>query len=111
MASFLLKSVGLGSPPKTPKATHAVDIDTFEKLWYEFDSFYQAIIMDDQRVLKKALNTHKSLLRVPEIRVNLSLMSKRDISFIRFCYSIDAARGGSGSQRVKDGGRVSGVRT
>ena len=43
-------------------------LDLFESLWTEFDSFFQAVARDDQKVLKEALNKTKKLINSPEIQ-------------------------------------------
>jgi hypothetical protein len=39
----------------------------FEFLWQEFDEFYNAIILENMKVIKAAKKKNKSLLMAPQI--------------------------------------------
>ena len=40
-------------------------LDLFESLWTEFDSFFQAVVRDDQKVLKETYKKTKNLINAP----------------------------------------------
>jgi hypothetical protein len=60
MANFLMRTFGSQQPTPSEPA-----LALFERLWHEFDTIFNAVIIDDQRVLKKALKGHKTLLQTP----------------------------------------------
>ena len=40
-------------------------LDLFESLWTEFDTFFQAVVRDDQKVLKETYKKTKNLINAP----------------------------------------------
>jgi xylose isomerase len=53
---------------KSSKSTkEKTKLEYFEKLWTDFDCFFQAVVKDDQKVLKEALKKTKKLINAPEI--------------------------------------------
>ena len=69
-----MRAFNKGSSTKITK--EKTKLEQFEKLWTEFDMFFQAVVKDDQKVLKEAQKKTKNLINAPEIQSNLHQMSK-----------------------------------